>query len=183
MRFAEEPIADEGIDNLVSDQEKRERIQKALDMHMLQNREAHIQPAGATLFSFTQGNPDAVIGTGHGFGKAIGSQEDEKSQKSIEQQQMEQQQQWAASTGHQQNAPVRTCPCCVRFLKDTFGMDDKEATQFTSGADGGPAGYNGESSADAGYAGAGTSYAGSAGSGSSTYSGSNNDEDSSKYVG
>lgn len=182
MRFAEEPITNEGIDNLVSDQEKRENIQKALDIHMLQNREAHVQPTGTTLFSFTQGDPNAVIGTGHGFGKAIGSQEEEKSQKSIEQQQIEQQQQWTPSSGHQQNAPVRTCPCCVRFLKDTFGMDDKEATQFTSGADGGPVGYNGESTAGE-YAGAGTGYAGSAGSSSTTYSGSDNDDESSKYMG
>ncbi len=180
MRFTEEPIADGGIDTLVSDQEKREKIQKALDIHMLQNRDVHTMPQGQTLFSFTQGDPHAIIGSGHAFAKAIGSQEEEKSQKSIEQQQMEQQQQWIPSSGHQQNAPVRTCPCCVRFLKDTFGMEDKDVNQFIGGVDGGPAGYQGESTAGE-YAGAKTGYAGS--DSSTTYSGSNNDEESSKYIG
>ncbi len=183
MRFAHDAMDNEGINNLVSDKDKKEQVQKALDIHMLQNREMHMMPQGQTLFAFTQGDPNAVIGIGHGFGKAIGSQEEEKSRKSIEQQQFERQQQWTPSGGHQQNAPVRTCPCCVRFLKDTFGMDDKEANQFTSGTDGGPAGYNGESSADAGYAGANSGYAGSDGGSSTTYSGSNNDEENSKYMG
>ena len=139
-QFSKQHDFSEGIDNIVSDQEKKERIKRALDIHMLENREKHTSPIGQTLFSFTQGDPNAMIGKQHSLNQAAGS--DEEQQKSIEEQRMEQEQQLWQSSGQKQHAtPVRTCPCCVQFLQDTFHMSNKEATEFTGGGSGGPVTY------------------------------------------
>lgn len=149
MQFNQHSVVPEGINELVSENEKKERIQKALDIHMLQNREAHMAPPGQTLFSFTQGDPNAVIGKVHGFGEAIGSSNEEKKQASIEQQRLQQQQEQWQSSGHKADAaPVRTCPCCVRFLQDTFHMNEKEASSFAMGAESGPVTYGGATASE-----------------------------------
>ncbi|MEK6867985.1 MAG: hypothetical protein AABX98_04130, partial [Nanoarchaeota archaeon] len=153
------------IDEMVSEQEKKERIQKALEIHMLQNREAHAGPPGQTLFSFTQGDPNAMIGKIHQFGQAM-DEEGKTQKKSIEQQQIEkQQQQWQSEQKHQA-APVRTCPCCVQFLQSTFHMSDKQANEFVGGAPGGSVGY-GSNTASESYGSSGPSgeYSGNSGSG------------------
>ncbi len=138
VQFSQHPIIEEGIDELVSEQEKKERIKKALEIHMLQNREAHMAPQAQTLFSFTQGDPNAVIGKIHQFDQQAG----EEPKKTIEQQRIEQQQQqWQSSEQKHQAAPVRTCPCCVQFLQSTFHMSDKQANEFIGGATGSPATY------------------------------------------
>ena len=183
VQFSQAPIIEEGIDSIVSEQEKKERIQRALDIHMLDNREAHMAPQGKTLFSFTQGEPNAVIGKEHGFGQAM---EEEKKTKSIEQQRQEQQQQQWQSSGHKtEGAPVRTCPCCVRFLQDTFHMSDKQANEFVSGATGGPVGYGSNTASESYGAGASGEYSGNSSSGSySSSSGANykpNDEESNYF--
>lgn len=177
VQFKQAPIIEEGIDSIVSEQEKKERIQKALEIHMLDNREAHMVPQGQTLFSFTQGDPNAVIGKAHGFGQAI---EEEKKTKSIEQQQIEQQQQWQSS-GHKTEAvPVRTCPCCVRFLQDTFHMSDKQANEFVGGATGGPVGYGSNTPSES-YGSPSGEYSGSSGDYSSSSGYKPNDEDSNYF--
>ncbi len=191
MQFNQGSIAPEAIDELVSENEKKERIQKALEIHMLENREAHMKPPGQTVFSFTQGDPNAVIGKVHGFGEAIGAFGEEKKQPSIEQQRQEQQkQQWQTEQKHQPT-PVRTCPCCVRFLQDTFHMNEKEATTFTGGAESGPVtygsggstgAYNMEASSGT-YNGGGSDYSPGSGSGGGiSYSG-HSDSGGSQYSG
>lgn len=164
VQFNQAPIIEEGIDSIVSEQEKKERIRKALEIHMLDNREAHMTPPGQTLFSFTQGDPNAVIGKVHGFGQAI---EEEKKTKSIEEQRMEQQQQQWQSAGHKTAAaPVRTCPCCVQFLQDTFHMSDKQANEFVGGATGGPVTYGSNTASESyGAGGATGEYSGNASGG------------------
>src|SRR3989338_8501936 len=164
-QFSQAPIIDEGIDSIVSEQEKKERIQKALEIHMLQNREAHAGPPGQTLFSFTQGDPNAVIGKIHQFGQAVGIEEEKKKQISIEEQRMQQQQQ-AQPEQKAQPMPVRTCPCCVQFLQSTFHMSDKQANEFVGGASGGAVGY-GSNTASESYGSSGPSgeYSGNSGSG------------------
>ena len=154
-QFSQAPIIDEGIDSIVSEQEKKERIQKALEIHMLQNREAHAGPPGQTLFSFTQGDPNAVIGKIHQFGQAVGTEEEKKKQISIEEQRMQQQQQ-AQPEQKAQPMPVRTCPCCVQFLQSTFHMSDKQANEFVGGATGGSVGY-GSNTASESYGSSGPS--------------------------
>ena len=183
VQFSQAPIIEEGIDSIVSEQEKKERIQRALDIHMLDNREKHIAPQGQTLFSFTQGDPNAVIGKAHGFGQAM---EEEKKAKSIEQQRQEQQQQQWQSSGHKTAAaPVRTCPCCVQFLQDTFHMSDKQANEFVGGATGGPVGYGSNTASESYGAGASGEYSGNSSSGSySSSSGAGhkpNDEESNYF--
>lgn len=193
VQFQQQPIIEEGIDDLVSESEKKEKIRKALEIHMLQNREAHTQ--GQSLFSFTQGNPEAVIGKIHSFAQAVSGEEEQPKQKSIEEQRMQQQQQQWQTEHKAAPAPVRTCPCCVRFLQDTFHMGANEATAFAgSGESSGTAGYqsntasegygvnapSGEYSSGAG----GGSYIGT-GSSDSTYSSSSKEEkdSGSKYIG
>lgn len=162
VQFNQAPIIEEGIDSIVSESEKKERIRKALEIHMLDNREKHMAPEGQTLFSFTQGEPNAVIGKAHGFGEAM----EEKKTKSIEEQRIEQQQQQWQSSGHKtQGAPVRTCPCCVQFLQNTFHMSDKQANEFVSGATGGPVGYGGNTASESYGAGASGEYSGNSSSG------------------
>ncbi len=184
VQFNQAPIIDEGIDSIVSEQEKKERIRKALEIHMLDNREKHMAPEGKTLFSFTQGDPNAVIGKVHGFGEAM----EDKKTRSIEQQRQEQQQEQWQSSGHKtQGAPVRTCPCCVQFLQNTFHMSDKQANEFVGGATGGPVGYGSNAASESyGAGGASGEYSGNSSSGdySSSPGGSYkpNDEDS-NYVG
>ena len=183
VQFNQAPIIEEGIDSIDSEQEKKERIQRALDIHMLDNREAHMAPQGKTLFSFTQGEPNAVIGKEHGFGQAM---EEEKKTKSIEEQRQEQQQQQWQSSGHKTAAaPVRTCPCCVQFLQDTFHMSDKQANEFVGGATGGPVGYGSNTASESYGAGASGEYSGNSSSGSySSSSGAGhkpNDEESNYF--
>lgn len=187
-QFSQQPI-EESIDEMVSESEKKERIQKALEIHMLQNREAHAAPPGQTLFSFTQGDPNAVIGKIHQFGQVM--DEERKEKKSIEQQDMEkQQQQWQTSEQKHQPAPVRTCPCCVQFLQSTFHMSDKQANEFVGGATGSPVGY-GSNTASESYGGSGPSgeYSGapsgnySSSSGGTGYSSGSKEEPTTKYSG
>ncbi|PIN77653.1 hypothetical protein COV15_01575, partial [Candidatus Woesearchaeota archaeon CG10_big_fil_rev_8_21_14_0_10_34_12] len=113
--------------------------------------------------------------------KAFGTEE-EKEQKPIQQKQQEQQ--WETDQPNQQSNPVRTCPCCVKFLKNTFGMDDKEVNNAIGGADGGPVGYQGGGgSGEAGYGTSGrgdNSYAGASGA---SYSGSSDSDSGTKYAG
>lgn len=128
------------IESLASEEERREYIQKSLQLHMLENREAHQTPQGQTLFSFTQGNPDAVIGKQHAFAKAFGEEEQksQQTQRQATQQQSQQKQehdQWQPSSRKQEAAPVRTCPCCARFLTEKFGMSEKDANTFMKGAE------------------------------------------------
>lgn len=183
VQFNQAPIIEEGIDSIVSEQEKKERIRKALEIHMLDNREKHLAREEKTLFSFTQGDPNAVIGKAHGFGEAM----EEKKTASIEQQRMEQQQQQWPSAGHKtQAAPVRTCPCCVQFLQNTFHMSDKQANEFIGGATGGPVGYGSNTASESyGAGGASGEYSGSSSSGeynsSSGGSYKPNDEDSNYF--
>jgi hypothetical protein len=160
VQFNQNPIIEEGLDEMLTDQEKHERIKKALEIHMLDNREAHMKPAGETLFSFTQGDPNAVVGSAHGFAK-----EEKPQQKSIEEQRMEQQEKFNQSSGPQKAAPIRTCPCCINFLKQSFGLSDKEVSKYAGGLDGGSGGYQGGSSGGSGYDGGsgGGSYAGAGG--------------------
>ena len=190
VQFSQQPIIEEGIDNLVSESEKKEKIRKALEIHMLQNREAHSQ--GQTLFSFTQGNPEAVIGKIHSFAQAMGEEEQPKKQSIEEQRIQQQQQQW--QTEHKAApAPVRTCPCCVRFLQDTFHMNANEATAFAGGTESsGGAGYQSNAPTEsygAGpsseYSGAPSgSYSGSGGeSGGSGYASNKKEDSGSKYIG
>ncbi len=197
VQFSQEHNFEESIDAMVSDNEKKERIKKALDIHMLETREKHMQPMGQTLFSFTQGDPNAMIGKQHSIGnmdQATGSEQEQQNQeqKSIEQQRMEQQQQlWQSSDHKQQAAPVRTCPCCVQFLQDTFHMSNKEATEFTGGATGGPVTYGSNTSSESYGANAPSGeYNSNAPSGSYSSSSGNynskgpmNDDDDSKYMG
>lgn len=192
-QFSQQHNFNEGIDEIVSDNEKKDRIKRALDIHMLENREKHMQPMGKTLFSFTQGDPNAVVGKQHSFGEAMTNQQEEpQKQKSIEEQRMEQQQQlWQSSGQKEHAAPVRTCPCCVQFLQDTFHMSNKEAVEFTGGASGGPVTYGGNTNSESYGANAPSGeYSGNAPSGSYSSSSSNyngkgsmNDDDDSKYIG
>ncbi len=48
VQFSQEHNFEESIDAMVSDNEKKERIKKALDIHMLETREKHMQPMGQT---------------------------------------------------------------------------------------------------------------------------------------
>ncbi len=134
-RFAQQPIIEEGLDDMLTDQEKHKHIRKALEIHMLENREAHMKKEA--ISSFTQGNQPNVIESSHQFD----TEEEKKQQKSIEQQQLEQQQQWASSRGNQQGIPVRTCPCCVNFLRGAFGLSDKDTAKYTDGVENGPVNY------------------------------------------
>lgn len=190
-QFSQQPI-EESIDKMVSESEKKERIQKALEIHMLQNREAHAGPPGQTLFSFTQGDPNAMIGKIHQFGQAMENEEAKTQKKSIEQQQIEQQQQqWQSSEQKHQPAPVRTCPCCVQFLQSTFHMSDKQANEFVGGTTGGAVGY-GSNTASESYGSSGPSgeysgapsgnYSGSSGGSYMSSKGADKDDDS-KYSG
>jgi hypothetical protein len=159
-QFNQQPIIEEGLADMLTDQEKHERIKKALEIHMLQNREAHMKPQ-ETIMSFTQGDPNAVVGSAHGM-------TEEKKEKSLEQKQAEEQQLWNQSSSKQKALPVRTCPCCVNFLKN-FGLSDKDVAKYTSGLDGGPVGYQGGSSGGSEYSGSSGGYSGS--SGGTSYSG------------
>lgn len=190
VQFQQQPIIEEGIDNLVSESEKKEKIRKALEIHMLQNREVHSR--GQTLFSFTQGNPEAVIGKIHSFSQAMGEEEQPKKQSIEEQRLQQQQQQW--QTEHKAApAPVRTCPCCVRFLQDTFHMGANEATAFAGGGgiEGGTAGYQSNAASESygatgpssEYSGAPSgSYSGSGGDGGSGYISGKKEEPAGKYM-
>ncbi len=190
VQFSQQPI-EESIDEMVSEQEKKERIRKSLEIHMLQNREVHMEPQEQKVFSFTQGDQNAVIREIHQFGQAIGAEE-QPQQKSIEQQRMEQQQQqWQSTEQKHHVAPVRTCPCCIQFLQSTFHMSDKQANEFISGATGGPVIY-GSSAASESYGSVGSSgeyggapsgnYSGSSGGGHTGYKNSDDDGDR-KYSG
>lgn len=189
VQFSQQPIIEEGIDNLVSESEKKEKIRKALEIHMLQNREVHSQ--GQTLFSFTQGNPEAVIGKIHSFGQAMDNEEQPKKQ-SIEEQRMQQQQQQWQTEHKAAPAPVRTCPCCVRFLQDTFHMNANEATAFAGGGgEGGSAGYQsnaptesyGTTGPSSEYSGAPSGSYSSGGDGNSEYISGKKEEPAGKYMG
>ncbi|MBI5072497.1 hypothetical protein HZA99_01635 [Candidatus Woesearchaeota archaeon] len=191
VQFSQEHKFEESIDAMVSDNEKKERIKRALDIHMLNSREKHMQPMGQTLFSFTQGDPNAMIGKQHSIGQA-GESEEEQKQKSIEEQRMEQQQQlWQSSGQKQHGAPVRTCPCCVQFLQDTFHMSNKEATEFTGGGGSEAVMYGSNTTSESYGANApsgeysSNTPSGSYSSSSSNYSGKGpkDDEDDSKYMG
>lgn len=192
VQFSQQPIIEEGIDELVSESEKKERIRKALEIHMLQNREAHAGPSGQTLFSFTQGDPNAVIGKIHQFGKTMGEEEQPK-QVSIEEQRMQQQQQQWQTEHKATPAPVRTCPCCVRFLQDTFHMNANEATAFAGGgAEGGSVGYQsnaptesyGATGPSSEYSGAPSgNYSSGGDGGGSEYMSSKKEESAGKYMG
>lgn len=173
MQFAQEPPREQGIDSYVSEEEKQERVKRALELHQLENREQHLRPMQQTLFSFTQGNPEAVIGSGHSFQQKIEEKQEKKL--TIEEQRTQQQNDFNSSSSSSGSQPtaVRSCPCCISFLQHKFGMSEKEATNFAMGSDSAGVGYASSSGAD--YASGGGSGYSSGGSGSngSGYSGSN----------
>lgn len=174
MQFAQEPPRDQGIESFVSEEEKRESIKRALDLHMIDNREAHLRPAQQTLFSFTQGDPNAVIGSGHSFQKSMqGDEEKQEKKLTIEEQRMQQQNEIGSGSSSQaQPMQVRSCPCCISFLQHKFGMSEGEAKKFAMGSDSAGVGYAASSGAD--YAGGGSSgnYSGGDGGSGGGYSGS-----------
>lgn len=131
MQFAKtihEPH-EEGIQSLVSEKEKRERIQKALEIHMLENREAHL--SGELPVRAEQ------IEQAHSFGKTMqpfgaeyhgqGQPSRGEGSSSVRAQQPPQEEKL--------RSPVRKmCECCMRFLCHSFGMDPKEAQRFMAEA-------------------------------------------------
>ncbi len=172
MQFAQEPPRGHGIEGYVSEEEKRESIKRALDLHMIENREAHLRPTQQTLFSFTQGDPNAVIGSGHSFQKI---QQEEKQEKklTIEEQRTQQQNELGSSSSSQsQPMQVRSCPCCISFLQHKFGMSEGEAKKFAMGSDSAGVGYAASSGADYAGGGSGGNYSGGDGGSSGGYSGS-----------
>lgn len=172
MQFAQEPPSDQGIESYVSEEEKKERINRALELHQIENREAHLRPAQQTLFSFTQGDPNAVIGSGHSFQKSMQATEEKQEKKlTIEEQRMQQQNELGNSSSSQaQPMQVRSCPCCISFLQHKFGMSEGEAKKFAMGSDSAGVGYAASSGADYAGSSGGGNYSG--GDGGSGYSGS-----------
>src|SRR3989338_6627784 len=171
MQFAQEPPRDQGIESYVSEEEKKERINRALELHQIENREAHLRPAQQTLFSFTQGNPEAVIGYGHSFQKSMQGDEKQEKKMTIEEQRMQQQNELGSSSSSQAPAmQVRSCPCCISFLQHKFGMSEGEAKKFAMGSDNAGVGYAASSGAD--YAGGESGGNYSSGDGGGGYSGS-----------
>lgn len=171
-QFSQTPVIEEGIDSIVSEQEKKERIRKALEIHMLNNREAHMTPPDKTPYSLKQENSEQ--------GDEI---EKEEKQKSIEQQRLEQQLQWQTSDFKIPVAPVRTCPCCTQFLQNTFHMSDKQANEFVGGATSDTIGY-GSNAASESYGNSGPSGEYNGNSSLGNYSSSNTNpkqEDEEKY--
>ena len=136
MKFAEEVSTKKtSIEQFVSEKERKDYIQKALQIHMLDNREQHAAPPGQTLFSFTQGEENAMIGKTHQFAKAFGEEGQQEQKQQPQQQAPQHDQSWQFSSEKREPAPVRTCPCCARFLTDKFGLNEKQAKEFMQGAD------------------------------------------------
>ncbi|MBS3158398.1 hypothetical protein J4206_03870 [Candidatus Woesearchaeota archaeon] len=173
MQFAQEPPRDQGIESYVSEEEKKERINRALELHQIENREAHLRPAQQTLFSFTQGNPEAVIGSGHSFQKSMQGDEKQEKKMTIEEQRMQQQNELGSGSSSQaQPMQVRSCPCCISFLQHKFGMSEGEAKKFAMGSDSAGVGYAASSGADYASGGSGGNYSGGDGGSGGGYSGS-----------
>ncbi len=171
MQFAQEQQRDQGIESYVSEEEKKERINRALELHQIENREAHLRPAQQTLFSFTQGDPNAVIGSGHSFQQK--TEEKQEKKLTIEEQRMQQQNELGSNSSSQaQPMQVRSCPCCISFLQHKFGMSEGEAKKFAMGSDSAGVGYAASSGADYAGSGSGGNYSGGDGGSGGGYSGS-----------
>ncbi|MBI2136334.1 hypothetical protein HYU06_04630 [Candidatus Woesearchaeota archaeon] len=171
MQFAREQPRDQGIEGYVSEEEKRESVKRALDLHMIENREVHLRPAQQTLFSFTQGDPNAVIGSGHSIQQK--SEEKQEKKLTIEEQRTQQQNDFSSSLSSQsQPMQVRSCPCCISFLQHKFGMSEGEAKKFAMGSDSAGVGYAASSGADYASGGSSGNYSGGDGGSGGGYSGS-----------
>ena len=106
------------LEQRVPEEDTKNHVLKAREIHMLENRETHMLPPNQRMEDISK------------FGKAFGHEFKEKEPLEIKSSQPKFPQQTQKGKDHFL-APVRKmCECCMRFLTHKFGMSDDKAKAF-----------------------------------------------------